>query len=86
MYKLHDIRQIQPQQNYQHKSLFIRQEVPKPTSSINEVQTKHRLLIWKTPINTSKLGQQQKTKAQNHKQLSSAIKQICSILEQQQTI
>jgi hypothetical protein len=74
MYKLHDIQQKQPQQNYQHKSFFIRQELPKPTSFINEVQTKHRLLIWQTPINTSKLGQQQKTKTQNHKKLSSAIK------------
>jgi hypothetical protein len=74
MYKLHDIQQIQTEKNYQHKSFFIRHELPRSTSSINEVQTKHRLLIWQTPINTSKVGQQQKTKTLNHKQLSSAIK------------
>jgi len=73
MYKLHDIQQIQQQQNYLHKSLFIRQELPKPTSSINEVQARHRLLIQQTLANTSKVGQQQNSKTQNHKQLSSAI-------------
>jgi len=50
MYKLHDIQQIQPQQYYLRKSLCIGQEMPKPTSSINEVQTKHRLLKWPMPI------------------------------------
>jgi hypothetical protein len=67
MYKLHDIQQIQPQQNYRHKPFLIRQELPKSTSFINEVQTKHRLLTWQTPINTSKVRQQQKRKTQNHK-------------------
>jgi len=58
MYKLHDTQQIEPQQNNLHKSLFIRQEMPKPKSSINEVQTKHRLLIWQTLTNISKVGEQ----------------------------
>jgi len=60
MYKLHDIQQVKPQQNYEHKSFFIRQKLPKSPSSIKEVQTKHLPLICPTPINTSKVGQQQK--------------------------
>ena len=62
MYELHNIQQIQSQQNYQQKLFFNIKELPQSTSSINQVQTKHRLLIWQTPINTSKVGQQQKTK------------------------
>jgi hypothetical protein len=68
MSKMHDMKQIQPQQNNLHKSLFSRQEVLKTTSSINEVQTKHRLLIWQKLTNTSRVGMEQKSKTQkqNH--------------------